>query len=104
MFAGDSRSNSPGHPVFPSARPYMTDRHSRREFLGLAGAGAASSAAGILALPRGERARALFALLGSQRSDPDLIVFNAKVHTMDPATPRAQAFAISGSRFIAVGT
>jgi len=41
---------------------------------------------------------------GAPSTDPDLIVFNAKVYTMDPAAPRAEAFATSGGRFIAVGS
>ena len=36
-------------------------------------------------------------------SDPDLIVYNAKVYTIDRAMPRAEAFAVSGGRFAAVG-
>jgi predicted amidohydrolase YtcJ len=36
--------------------------------------------------------------------DPDLVVFNAKVYTIDSALPRAEAFAIAGSRFVAVGS
>jgi predicted amidohydrolase YtcJ len=36
--------------------------------------------------------------------DPDLVVFNAKVYTIDSALPRAEAFAIAGSRFAAVGS
>ncbi|HVZ48589.1 MAG TPA: amidohydrolase [Gemmatimonadaceae bacterium] len=44
------------------------------------------------------------ASFGPQGADPDLIVVNAKVHTMDPAAPRAEAFAINGGRIIAVGT
>jgi predicted amidohydrolase YtcJ len=36
--------------------------------------------------------------------DPDLVVYNAKVYTVDSARPRAEAFAIAGSRFIAVGS
>ena len=35
---------------------------------------------------------------------PDLIVVNARVYTVDPAAPRAEAFAVSGGRFTAVGT
>ncbi len=35
---------------------------------------------------------------------PDLIVINAKVATMDPRLPAAQAFAIRGGRFTAVGS
>ncbi len=34
---------------------------------------------------------------------PDLVVFNAKIYTMDPATPRAEAFAVKNGRFVAVG-
>jgi predicted amidohydrolase YtcJ len=34
----------------------------------------------------------------------DLILYNAKIHTMDPANPEADAVAIAGDRFIAVGT
>jgi len=33
----------------------------------------------------------------------DLVVFNARVHTVDDALPRAQAFAVGGGRFVAVG-
>src|SRR5678816_2025655 len=39
----------------------------------------------------------------AQRSDPDLVVINAKVYTMDPALATAEAFAVSGNRIIAVG-
>jgi predicted amidohydrolase YtcJ len=34
----------------------------------------------------------------------DLIVLNARVYTMDPAQPRAQAFAVKHGRFLAVGS
>src|SRR5688500_20006555 len=34
----------------------------------------------------------------------DLIVINARVLTIDPAMPRAEAFAIKNGRFIAVGS
>ena len=36
--------------------------------------------------------------------DPDLIVINAKVYTMDTQAPRAEAFAITAGRFTAVGS
>ena len=36
--------------------------------------------------------------------DADLVVFNAKVYTMDPALPRAEAFAVKDGRLVAVGT
>jgi predicted amidohydrolase YtcJ len=60
---------------------------NRREFLGLTSLGLATAIARA-AIP----------------GDPDLIVFNAKVYTVDPRTPRAGAFAIKDSRFIALGT
>jgi predicted amidohydrolase YtcJ len=71
---------------------------SRGEFLGLSGllAGAA------LAPSEGgwqtqTAARPLAA-------DPDLIVVNARVYTVDEALPRAEAFAVKDSRFVAVGS
>ena len=36
--------------------------------------------------------------------DPDLIVINAKVYTMDTRAPRAEAFAVTAGRFTAVGS
>ena len=41
---------------------------------------------------------------GAQTADPDLVVFNAKVYTVDPAAPRAEAFATKGGRFVAIGS
>lgn len=35
---------------------------------------------------------------------PDLILFNGNIYTMDPSNPRAQAVAIAGGRFFAVGS
>ncbi len=35
---------------------------------------------------------------------PDQLVINAKVYTVDPAQPQAEAFAISGDKFSAVGS
>jgi len=68
----------------------MSREPSRREFMGIAAAGAA----GLLARPL-----SAFAAI-----DPDLIVLNAKVYTIDGALPRVEAFAIAGSRFAALGT
>jgi predicted amidohydrolase YtcJ len=36
--------------------------------------------------------------------EPELVVFNARVYTMERAAPRAEAFAIKGGRFVAVGS
>jgi predicted amidohydrolase YtcJ len=68
-------------------------KHSRREFLGLTGIGLAG----------GPWVRsAVAADLDAQNAD--LVVFNAKVYTVDPRTPRAEAFAVKGNRFVAIGT
>ena len=74
-------------------------RHNRREFLGLTGAGVAGLASSGL---MGATASA-----ETQSIDPrsaDLVVFNAKVYTVDPRTPQAEAFAVKGGRFVFVGT
>jgi predicted amidohydrolase YtcJ len=73
----------------------MARRYGRRDFMGLSGAGVA----GLLASPWAVR-RALAAV----DHDPDLVVTNAKVYTVDPATPRAEAFAVKAGRFVAVGS
>src|SRR5438034_9379576 len=70
----------------------MKHRQGRREFMGLAGLGAT----GIIGAP----------WLGGnlQAQDADLVVFNAKVYTVDSLAPRAEAFAVKGGRFVAVGS
>ena len=40
----------------------------------------------------------------AQNITADLIVVNAKVHTMDSAKPTAEAFAVMGNKIVAVGT
>ncbi len=45
-----------------------------------------------------------FARAAENKQAPDLIVINAKVTTMDAAMPKAEAFAVLGSRFLAVGS
>jgi len=60
--------------------------------MGMAGAGIA----GLAGAPW------LRAATGS--GDADLVVFNAKVYTVDSALPKAEAFAVKANRFVAVGT
>jgi len=72
-------------------------RHNRREFLGLTGAGVAA-----LGLPGTGGAQTAPAAAGPR--DADLIVFNAKVYTVDAQRPTAEAFAVKGGRFAAVGS
>jgi predicted amidohydrolase YtcJ len=45
-----------------------------------------------------------FALLPASRTEPDLVLYNGKVWTVDPRNPRAEAVAISDGRFWAVGS
>ena len=81
----------------------MSERRSRREFMSLTTAGAA----GILTRPWLGHSGGFFPTIAAQSAqgvDPDLVVLNAKVYTMDDAAPRAQAFAVSGGRFVAVGS
>lgn len=50
-------------------------------------------------------ASALVACSGGAEGPPaELIVVNADVHTVDPAHPRVEAFAVSKGRFVALGT
>jgi predicted amidohydrolase YtcJ len=55
---------------------------NRRQFVGILGAATALRGASVRA---------------------DLILYNANIHTMDPANPEATAVALSGGRFLAVG-
>jgi predicted amidohydrolase YtcJ len=73
------------------------ERRNRREFFGLAGAGLAGAAVAPWLGGTPVQAAAVDA-------DADLVVFNAKVYTVDARLPRAEAFAVKGGRFIAVGT
>ena len=78
----------------------MSARQSRREFLGLT----ASGAAGLLA-PHWLRGRGpTLATPHWGNIDPDLVVVNARVYTVDSSAGRVEAFAVSGGRFTAVGS
>ena len=72
-------------------------RFSRRDFIRLSGTGLAGLT--CTQWPIGIAAAAL-----SAPQEPDLIVFNAKVFTVDPIVPQAEAFAVKAGRFVAVGS
>ncbi|HEU0096846.1 MAG TPA: amidohydrolase family protein, partial [Rhizomicrobium sp.] len=72
----------------------MSLKTSRRSFLNATGFGMAGTVAPSW-IGR--------ALAAGYSNDPDLIVTNAKVYTMDGAAPKVDAFAIRDGRFIAVG-
>ena len=80
-----------------------TSRRNRRHFLQQSGA----TLSGLLAAPAlGASPLAAEALQGpaTGRPEPDLIVVNATVYTLDPAQPQAEAFAVKDGRFVAVGS
>ena len=74
-------------------------RVTRRRFLTLAGGGA-----GALLCARSPRAAAWTQEPVARASDPDWIIVNAKVYTVDDRLPKAEAFAVKGGRFLAVGS
>ncbi|HEY7573704.1 MAG TPA: amidohydrolase, partial [Thermoanaerobaculia bacterium] len=69
-------------------------RYSRRRFLGTTGAACAALGFTTKSEAQGGRVGA----------GPDIIVVNARVYTLDPALPRAEAFAVKNGRFVAVGS
>jgi predicted amidohydrolase YtcJ len=75
-------------------------RPNRRHFINAAGASLAALA-GAPELVAGVQAAQTAPAGGAS---PDLIVLNAKVYTMDARSPRAEAFAVAGGRFVAVGS
>src|ERR1044071_6909859 len=62
---------------------------NRRHFLSLMGGAFAGTAVTRNAL--------------ADPQEPDLVVYNARVHTVDDTMPKAQAFAVRAGRFVAVG-
>jgi hypothetical protein len=69
--------------------------YSRRGFIGMTATGAAGMAGA-----RWARAAAAFV----DARDADLVVFNAKVYTVDARMPKVEAFAVRDGKFIAVGS
>ena len=78
----------------------MSHSRTRREFMGLS----ATGLAGIVGAPLLGRGAAPFMPIDARALEADLVVTNAKVYTMDLRAPRAEAFAVKGGRFVAVGS
>ena len=72
----------------------MKNRNGRREFLNVTGAGLAALVAG----------GATRLAAASDGPEVDLVVFNARVYTVDAKMPKAEAFAVKAGRFTAVGS
>ncbi|MCC7417546.1 MAG: amidohydrolase [Acidobacteria bacterium] len=77
-------------------------KYTRGEFLGLGAVLAGAYGAKGLPLPALKAAQP--APAAGPGAEPDLIVVNAKVYTVDDAQPRAEAFAVKNGRFAAVGS
>lgn len=76
---------------------------NRRRFVNLTAAGIG----GMLASSWAEKARAMPRVQNLWEPgvlDPDVVVFNARIYTVDPRAPRADAFAIHNGRFVAIGS
>ncbi|MGH7677386.1 MAG: amidohydrolase family protein, partial [Gemmatimonadaceae bacterium] len=76
-------------------------KYSRGEFLSLSAM--LAGAAALAKVPFG-RLMAQPRMAPVAPEAPDLIVVNGRVLTMDPALPRAEAFAVTYNRFVAVGS
>jgi len=74
------------------------ERHSRRSFMGLAGSGVVGALGGTTLWSAAALAAA------PETQDADLVVFNAKVYTVDSRAPRAEAFAVKAGKFSAIGS
>jgi predicted amidohydrolase YtcJ len=72
---------------------------NRKDFLKLSAA-----VAGAASIPEIAEARQASAAQSRGNAAADTIVINARVVTMDPAQPRAEAIAIKGDKFLAVGS
>ena len=76
----------------------MSEQRTRREFMGLTGAAIAGASIGPWL------GGASVAAAAADAGNADLVVFNAKVYTVDFQMPRAEAFAVRAGRFMAVGS
>ncbi|MGD0135202.1 MAG: amidohydrolase [Bryobacteraceae bacterium] len=74
----------------------MSNRKTRRDLLALTGASLITPV--LAAQPSGQQQK------NSSTSAPELVVFNARVITVDSRQPRAEAFALKNGRFLAVGS
>jgi predicted amidohydrolase YtcJ len=72
----------------------LNSKLNRRQVLSFAGAGLA------LGIARAARPAAVL----NEWATPDLVIINARIYTMDGALPKAQALAVKGARFAALGS
>ena len=72
--------------------------YSRRQFVGFTGAGIVAAMGRAWGQARDPTSGAVGA------RDADLVVFNARVYTVDSQLPKAEAFAVKNGKFMAVGS
>jgi predicted amidohydrolase YtcJ len=77
-------------------------KYTRGEFLGFGAAFAGAFTAGRL--PAGVGIPVAAQQPAAAATEADLVVINGRVLTSDPSLPRAEAFAVKGGRFVAVGS
>ena len=73
-------------------------KYTRGEFLGMSALLAGASACDSWSLAEREESKQI------ENWSPELLLINAKVYTVDDEQPRAEAFAVRGGRFVAVGS
>jgi predicted amidohydrolase YtcJ len=76
---------------------------SRRDFTRIAG-GLLAGLAGASHATDSHAGQAASQAATAGGRDPDAVVVNATIYTMDPRAPRAEAFAVTNGRFTAVGS
>jgi predicted amidohydrolase YtcJ len=81
-------------------------KYTRGEFLGVGGAMAAGFGMGDWELTGSDARQASARRMRpiANRTDPDYIVVNGNIYTVDDVLPRAEAFAVKDGRFFAVGS
>ncbi|MEX2154507.1 MAG: amidohydrolase [Gemmatimonadaceae bacterium] len=77
-------------------------KYTRGEFLSLSAM--LAGAAALAKLPFGRALAQQPRMAPIPPESPDFIVVNGRVFTIDPAAPRAEAFAVTHGRFVAVGS
>jgi predicted amidohydrolase YtcJ len=79
-------------------------RITRGQFLGFGAALAGGIGAAVARTEKPHAAAATQAASAGPSGEPDMVVVNARLYTMDPALPRGEAFAVRNGRFVAVGS
>lgn len=77
-------------------------KYNRRQFVGFTGAGIAAAMGAVWGQASAQTRPQSSGAVGVR--DADLVVLNARVYTVDPRLPKADAFAVKNGRFMAIGS